>query len=65
MSAAWVEAGRILATDPTARVPCPEKGDGLLTVHDVPFSGDPSMMERYLVCATCGARNVLRMSAPV
>jgi len=57
----WIEAGKLLATDKTAGVRCPERDDGTLTVHDVPFPGDPSMMERYLICDTCGARNIIRM----
>jgi hypothetical protein len=60
----WLEAGKTLAVDPSARVRCPEKDDGFLTVNDVPFPGDPSTVERYLVCETCGARNVLRMRVP-
>jgi len=59
----WVEAGKVLAADPTAIVRCPERDDGVLRVHDeLAPSGD--VMERYLVCETCGARNVLRMRVP-
>lgn len=57
----WIEAGRILATDPTKIVRCPERDDGILRVHDEVYKSDPTMMERYIICETCGARNVLRM----
>ncbi|HVE87343.1 MAG TPA: hypothetical protein VND93_31015 [Myxococcales bacterium] len=60
----WIEAGKILAQDPAARVRCPEKGDGMLTVHDEVFANNPKMLERHLVCDACGARNVIRMRAP-
>jgi hypothetical protein len=54
----WVEAGKILAVDPSAVVRCPERDDGVLRVHDeLAPSGDT--MERYLICETCGARNMM------
>jgi hypothetical protein len=57
----WLEAGKILAVDPSKVVRCPERDDGFLKVHDEVFKGDPTRLERYLVCETCGARNVLLM----
>jgi len=57
----WIDAAKILATDKSAVVACPERGDGTLTVHDEISKDDPTMMERYLVCDTCGAGNVIRM----
>jgi len=57
----WIEAAKILAADRSAVVACPERGDGTLTVHDEVSEADPTMMERYLVCDKCGARNVIRM----
>ena len=60
----WVEAAKLLIADPAAVVRCPERDDGVLLVRDVPFSFDPTMMERTLVCDTCGARNFIRMRAP-
>ena len=44
-----------------AVVRCPEKDDGVLVVHDEVIQGDKSLMERYLTCSACGARNVIRM----
>lgn len=38
-----------------------QRDDGALVDHDEVFPNDPTMMERYLTCSTCGARNVLRM----
>jgi len=57
----WIEAANALAANSSAIVACPEGGDGNLTVHDEVFKDDPNMMERYLVCDTCGARNVVRV----
>ncbi len=60
----WLEAAKVLAVDPSASVRCPERDDDVLRVHDELFKDDPTMMDRYLVCPTCGARNVLRMRVP-
>jgi len=59
----WVEAAKILAENPRAIVRCPERDDGDLIIHDQASSEDPTMIKRYLVCGTCGARNVIRMRA--
>jgi hypothetical protein len=60
----WAEAAKILAKNPSEIIHCPELNDGVLTVHDEILRDDPRMMERYLVCNKCGARNVLRMRIP-
>jgi hypothetical protein len=60
----WIEAGKVLAKDPSARVRCPERDDGMLTVHDSVLVGDQTMMERRLVCDQCGAQSVIRMPVP-
>ena len=57
----WIIAAKILATDKSAVVACPELGDGKLTVHDEVLRDDPTSMERYLICDACGARNVVRL----
>jgi len=57
----WVEAAKVLTQDPLAIVRCPALADGVLTVRDEVSKDDPGMMERYLVCQSCGARNVIRM----
>jgi len=59
----WIEAGTILAKDASAIVRCTERDDGILRVHDE-IAKDGKMMERYLLCETCGARNILRMPSP-
>jgi hypothetical protein len=58
----WVEAGKALAIDSSARIRCPERDDGVLQVRDVP-TPDGTMMERYMTCDTCGAQNVILMRA--
>ncbi len=60
----WIEAAKLLAADPAAVVRCPERDDGVLLVRDERAPADASVMERYLVCDRCGARNVIRMRAP-
>jgi hypothetical protein len=60
----WIEAGKILAQDPSALVRCPERNDGTLHVHDE-ITPDGKMMERYLICETCGAQNIILMKAPL
>ncbi len=60
----WLEAGKLLAVNASGVVRCPERDDGVLRVRDVVCEADPTMMERYLVCETCGARNVLLMRVP-
>jgi hypothetical protein len=56
----WLEAGKILAADPSAIVRCPERDDGILRVHDA-VTPDGKKMERYMVCNKCGSRNILLM----
>jgi hypothetical protein len=60
----WIEAAKRLAEDPTAVVRCPERDDGVLLVRDVRTTVDPTRGERYLVCETCGAQNVMLMRMP-
>jgi hypothetical protein len=56
----WVEAARVLAADPTAQVPCPRHGDGILVVEDGSDPANPALVERYLRCPACGTYNVIR-----
>lgn len=60
----WIEAAKLLAADPAALVRCPERDDGVLLVLDERAAADATLMERYLTCDRCGARNVIRMRAP-
>lgn len=54
----WIEAGEILAKDPTAIVICPACGKGRLLVKDEPISGLDAV-DRYLVCDNCGKYSVI------
>ena len=56
---AWIVAGSRLAEDPTAQVPCPNCGPEFLSVTDVPYDADPSMVARYLRCETCGSVEIV------
>lgn len=56
----WIQAAKILAEDPETEVACPNCG-GKIETRDVPWSGDPSQFERYLVCPYCGTVEVIRM----
>ena len=60
----WVEAAKTLSADPSAQVLCPRNGDAYLTVEDVADPADPTRVERYLRCPTCGAYNVIRSPRP-
>ncbi len=58
---AWIEAGKLLAVDPTTPVPCPVCGQGNLVVQDVEIEGS-NKFERIMSCPNCGARNILLMT---
>lgn len=55
----WIEAGKILAENPNARVVCPEKQDAELVVTDASPQNNPEIIERYMRCPKCGASNSL------
>lgn len=61
----WIEAAKVLSAEPTSAVRCPERDDDTLTIRDVVSTSDPSVTERYLICPTCGARNVIRLRSPI
>jgi hypothetical protein len=60
----WLKAAKLLSRDPTKKVSCPERGDGILFVYDVVNREDSSQVERYLVCGVCGSWNVIRITNP-
>jgi DNA-directed RNA polymerase subunit M/transcription elongation factor TFIIS len=60
----WVEAGKLLAEDPNARVLCPKCDDSTLEVEDVRNPNAPEELERIMRCAKCGAMNALRLRRP-
>lgn len=57
----WIEAGKLLATDPTVNVTCPECGLSKLSVKDIINENSPQEVERWIFCASCGAKNSLRL----
>ncbi len=60
--AAWLEAGRTLANDPSARVVCPNCGLGILKVSDVSI-WNGSRVERWMRCDYCGTANTMLMTS--
>ncbi len=61
----WIEAGKLLAENPTASVPCPVCAQDNLVVKDSRSVENPSVIERELSCPSCGARNYLRLVRPL
>jgi hypothetical protein len=57
---AWIQAGRILGTDPTLKVNCPVCGLATLVVTDITVKGTDKF-ERIMRCPNCGSRNILLM----
>jgi hypothetical protein len=55
----WLEAAKILSTDPKAAVACPKCGQGTLEVIDAPNGADK--LDRYMQCPRCHAHNVMTM----
>jgi DNA-directed RNA polymerase subunit M/transcription elongation factor TFIIS len=60
----WIEAGKVLAEDPAARVSCPKCEDSTLEVEDVRNPNAPEELERIMRCGKCGAMNALRLRRP-
>lgn len=60
----WIEAGKMLADNPDASVPCPVCGKKNLRVTDIRSAENPSVIEREMFCPSCGARNYLRLIRP-
>jgi transposase-like protein len=59
----WIEAAKILATDPAATFPCPECKKGNLRVtKDEPLRDNK--IDRWIVCDCCNAYNILLMEKP-
>ena len=55
----WIDAAVTLATDPGAKVLCPNRGDAYLEVEDIPYEEGSPLFARYLRCPRCGAVEVL------
>jgi C4-type Zn-finger protein len=60
----WIEAGKILAQDVTAQVPCPVCQSEMLQISDVVNEANPAEVERHMICRACRARNSLRLVRP-
>jgi DNA-directed RNA polymerase subunit RPC12/RpoP len=56
----WIDAAIVLGKDPDAKVQCPVCGIAELTVRDVFPTPDADVLERYLECSNCAARNIMR-----
>jgi Zn finger protein HypA/HybF involved in hydrogenase expression len=57
----WIEAGKLIANNPKAKVLCPQCEENDLDVQDVKNEKNPSELERIMSCSNCGAKNVLRL----
>jgi hypothetical protein len=60
----WIEAGKLIATDSCAKVPCPACQAAALQIEDVRSEINPSLLERHMLCPQCGAYNSLRLTRP-
>lgn len=60
----WIEAGKVLAQDANAQVPCPVCQSEMLKVSDVINESSPTELERHMICSACGAHNSLRLVRP-
>jgi hypothetical protein len=54
----WIEAAKILRSNASAKVECPECKKGVLIVKDESISGW-NKIDRYMICSNCGKWNVL------
>lgn len=59
----WIDAGMILAKDPSAIVLCPECEKGRLQVKDETIMG-LNKVDRYLICENCN-KNIILSRLPV
>jgi predicted RNA-binding Zn-ribbon protein involved in translation (DUF1610 family) len=57
----WVTAGKLLAVNAAAKVPCPACGQENLAVRDVVIDGTRKF-ERIMTCPNCQSCNVLFMN---
>lgn len=58
----WLEAGKALAADPGASIPCPSCGKNNLEVKD---SRAGNIVERWISCPSCRAFNTIRLNRPI
>ena len=55
----WIEAGKVIATNPDAKVLCPACQKEFLQVIDVRDEKNIFVLERHMICKECGAYNSL------
>ena len=60
----WIAAGKLLATDLTALVPCPACGKETLVAEDIDIERSKKF-ERIMRCPKCGSRNILLLNKEV
>lgn len=53
----WIEAGKVLSENPSAKVRCPENDDDFLVIEDALPSANATHVERHIRCPKCGAYN--------
>ena len=58
----WIDAGKIIKDDPTAKVLCPNCEKQFLKIRDE-ISPDGQHIDRYIVCENCNSYNVLTFKA--
>jgi hypothetical protein len=61
LTQAWIEAGHLLARDPSARIACPSCGRGVLVVSDETIP-DGRHVERWMRCNACGRANTILLT---
>lgn len=61
----WIDAGKLLTEDPATLVLCPVCEKENLHVIDHRSAETPSVIERQMLCSSCGAQNFLRLVRPI
>lgn len=63
ISKKWLDALKQFTVNPDAKINCLECNKGFLVLKDVPFTSDNrNYIDRYLICDTCGRREVATIS---
>ncbi|WP_219836126.1 hypothetical protein [Paenibacillus sp. R14(2021)] len=62
MKEEWIDAAKLLATDPTISIKCPDcKDHVLIEVVDIDSPLNTVEFETYMTCPRCKAQAVLRL----
>lgn len=59
----WIDAVKVLESNPLAQVRCPECGVGYLKIKDE-VAEKYGKLDRYMICDNCGRWNVMTMEIP-